>query len=241
VYNAWRPGMKMRSRLVVSIGLIAGAILVRNLYVMLFDIPQDALQGAIYRLIYFHVPSWMVCGAALFAGWISSILYLMKRDPRADAFAAAATEIGLVFCAIGLGTGTVWARNQWGMWWTWDARLTSAFIVFLLYSGYLMLRSVIQEPEEKARLSSLVSTFGFLSAIVTYKANVWWRTQHPGPVLSFRTGGGTIDPAMEHMVYLNALPLLMLAVVFLAVRYSQKQQERELYSLRRLIYTSYSS
>jgi heme exporter protein C len=231
----------MRDKFFIAVGLFAGAILVRNLYVMLFDIPEDALQGAIYRILYFHVPSWMVCGAALSASWISSILYLMKRDPRADSFAAATTEIGLVFCAIGLGTGTVWARNQWGMWWTWDARLTSAFIVFLVYSSYLMLRSVVQDPQEKARVAAIVSTFGFLSAIVTYKANVWWRTQHPGPVLSFRTGGGTIDPAMEHMIYLNALPLLMLAIVFLAIRYSQKQNERALYTFRRSVYTSYSS
>jgi heme exporter protein C len=136
------------------------------------------------------------------------------------------------------GTGSVWAKHQWGSWWVWDARLTSAFIVFLLYAGYLMLRSVLQEPQEKARISALLSTFAFLSTIVTYKANVWWRTQHPGPVLSFRTGGGKIDPAMEHMIYLNALPLLLLAIVFLAIRYPQKQYERELYSLRRLIYAS---
>lgn len=88
-------------------------------------------------------------------------------------------------------------------------------------------------------MSALVSTIAFLSTIITYKANVWFRTQHPGPVLSFRTGGGTIDPAMEHMIYWNALALFMLAVVFLAVRYPQKRQERELYSLRRLIYSSY--
>jgi heme exporter protein C len=230
----------MRDKLIAAIGLLAGAMLVRNLYVMLFNIPQDALQGAIYRIIYFHVPSWMVCGLALFVGWTSGIYYLIKRDMRADALSASATEIGLVFCAIGLGTGSVWAKNQWGMWWVWDARLTSAFIVFLLYAAYLMLRSVLPEPQEKARISALVSTFAFLSTIVTYKANVWWRTQHPGPVLTFRTGGGKIDPAMEHMIYLNALPLLLLAAVFLAIRYPQKQHERELYSLRRLIYASYT-
>jgi heme exporter protein C len=159
---------------------------------------------------------------------------------RADAFAASTTEIGLVFCAIGLGTGSIWARNQWGIWWTWDARLTSAFIVFVLYCGYLTLRNAIEEPQEKARISALLSAFAFLSTIVTYKANVWWRTQHPAPVLSFRTGGGTIDPAMEHMVYWNALPLFLLAAVFLSIRYSQKQQERELYTLRRLVYSSFT-
>jgi heme exporter protein C len=229
----------MREKLPASLALLAGALLVRNLYVMLFDIPEDALQGAIYRILYFHVPSWMVCGAALFAGWIASIVYLIKRDLRADAVAASTTEIGLVFCAIGLGTGSIWARNQWGIWWTWDARLTSAFVVFVLYCGYLTLRKAIEEPAEKARVSALLSSFAFLSTIVTYKANVWWRTQHPAPVLSFRTGGGAIDPAMEHMIYWNALPLFLLAVVFWAIRYPQKQQERELYSLRRLIYSSY--
>lgn len=139
----------MREKFIAALGLLAAALLVRNLYVMLFHIPDDALQGAIYRILYFHVPSWMVCGAALFAGWVSSIVYLLKNDMRADAFAASTTEIGLVFCAIGLATGSLWAKNQWGIWWTWDARLTSAFIVFVLYCGYLTLRNAIEEPSEK--------------------------------------------------------------------------------------------
>jgi heme exporter protein C len=226
----------MKDKIFPAIGVLAGALLVRNLYVILLDLPDEAAQGAIYRILFYHVPSWFTCFTAFFLAAVASAVYLVKRDLRADALAVAVTETGVVFTSVGLVTGMIWARIIWGIWWTWDARLTWAFITFVVYSGYLMLRKTVDEPGERARLAGALSVFAFVSVIITYKAIDWWRTQHPGAVLSFRTGGGTMDPAMERMFYKNWLALAMLAAVFAAVRFQQERQQRELDALRRQLH-----
>ena len=226
----------MREKILTAFGVGAGLFLLRNLYVMLLGLPDEAAQGAIYRIMFFHIPSWFICGFSSFAALGASLYYLVKKDLRADALAAAFTELCLVFCALGLVTGMIWARIIWGIWWTWDPRLTWAFITFIIYCGYLMLRSAIDEPSERARLSAVVSTFAGISVWITYKAIDWWRTQHPSPVLSFRTGGGNINPLMEDLLYKNFYALAMLAVMFVAIRYGQEHDQREIDSLRRQVH-----
>jgi heme exporter protein C len=226
----------MREKILTALGVGAGLYLLRNLYVMLLGLPDEAAQGAIYRIMFFHIPSWFVCFGSCFIAGISSVYYLIKKDMRADALAVSLTEICLVFCALGLVTGMIWARIIWGIWWTWDPRLTWAFITFIIYCGYLMLRNAIDEPSERARLSAVVSVLACVSVSITYKAIDWWRTQHPSPVLSFRTGGGKMDPAMESLLYNNFFALAMLTVVFVVVRYGQEHDQREIDSLRRQIH-----
>ncbi len=223
----------MRERVLYALGVAAALLLARNLYVILLVLPDEAEQGAIYRIIYFHLPAWFTCFAAFLAAGAASAGYLARNDSRYDALAVAATEVGLAFCTIGMVTGSIWARNQWGIWWTWDPRLTWALITTLVYGGYLMLRRAIEDPNERAKNTAVLSIFAFTSVVITYKAIDWWRTQHPGPVLSFRTGGGKIDPAMESMIYVNWAPFLMLAVVFVVVRMRQELARRELDALRR--------
>jgi heme exporter protein C len=223
----------MREKIIYALAIAGGLLLARNLYVILLKLPDEAAQGAIYRIIFFHLPAWFTCFTAYLLAGGASILYLVKKDARYDAFAVSATEIGLAFTAVGLATGMIWARIIWGIWWTWDARLTWAFICGLIYAGYLMLRHAIEDPTARAKNSAVLSIFAFTSVVITYKAIDWWRTQHPGPVLSFRTGGGRIDPAMEAMIYWNWLALLLLAAAFLLIRMRQEQMQREIDALRR--------
>ena len=115
-----------------------------------------------------------------------------------------------------------------------DPRLTSMFVCLLIYFGYLMLRKAIDEPTQRARLSAALSIFGFVDVIIVWKSIQWWRTQHPSPVLSIRTGGGNIDPAMEHMIYRDLLAFLLIAAAIVLVRMRQEMIEREIDSLRRL-------
>src|SRR5437588_6594586 len=131
----------MREKILTVIGVAAGLYLLRNLYVMLLQLPDEVMQGAIYRIMFFHIPSWFVCFTSSFLAGVASVYCLVKKDFRADALAVAMTEICLVFCALGLLTGMIWARIIWGIWWTWDPRLTWAFITFVIYCSYLMLRS----------------------------------------------------------------------------------------------------
>jgi heme exporter protein C len=162
-----------------------------------------------------------------------SYLILDRKDTRYDALAASATEVGLAFGVINLLTGMVWARIIWGIWWAWDARLTFMLISCLMYGGYLMLRSAIDEPTQRGRSAAVLSILTFPGVIITWKAIDWWRTQHPGPVLSIRGAEGAMDPAMEATLYLNFLAVLLFAIVLLAVRTRQERMRVELDGLRR--------
>jgi heme exporter protein C len=226
----------MREKILYALIFLAALWLVRNLYVIFLSLPDEAAQGAIYRIFFFHLPAWFTCFTAFFAAGAASILYLIRKDARYDAFAVSAVEVGVAFTAIGLVTGMVWARIIWGIWWTWDPRLTWAFITLLVYLGYLMLRRATEEPAERAKNSAVLCIFAFTSVVITYKAIDWWRTQHPGAVLSFRTGGGSIDPAMESMLFQNWFALLLLASALLLVRMRQELVQREIDALRRRAY-----
>jgi len=220
----------MRQKLMIVLTLIAAALLARNLYVMLLQLPDEALQGAIYRIIFFHVPAaWtaLLCATAAGAG---SILYLTSKKISYDGFAASVTEVGLAFGAINLVTGMIWGRIIWGIWWTWDPRLTSMLVGWLIYAGYLMLRSAIEDPTKRANMAAVVSIFAFADVPIIFFSIKWWRTQHPQPVV---WGGGQMDPAMKSVLFLNWIPLLLLAAVFIMIRMNQERSERQIDALRR--------
>ncbi len=223
----------MLQKLILATGIGAALYLVRNLYVIFLQLPDEAAQGAIYRVFYFHLPGYLTAATCFLLAGIFSVLYLTTKRFKWDSLAAAVTEVGLPFAAMNLITGMIWGRIIWGIWWTWDPRLTAALISALVYAGYLMLRNAIPEPTERAKNSAVLAIFAFAGVIFTYKSNEWFRTQHPGPVLTIRTGGGTIDPQMEWMLAHNLLALLMLAGVLIAIRWNQEERRRQIESLRR--------
>jgi heme exporter protein C len=223
----------MREKIMYALAAVAVVLLVRNLYLIFLGLPDEALQGAIYRIMFFHVPagiSFMLCS---FVAMVASVVYLARKSFAADSIAVSVTEIALLFGAMNLATGMVWARIIWGVWWAWDARLTFMLISMLMYGGYMMLRQVIEEPVHRARISAVLSILTFPAVVITYKAIDWWRTQHPGPVLSIRTGGGRMDPAMESVLYLNLLAVLLFGAVLVLIRTRQEEMRRELDGLRR--------
>jgi heme exporter protein C len=223
----------MREKILYAMGAAAGLLFARNLYVILLGLPDEAAQGAIYRIIFFHVPPFFTAAALYLLSAAASVLYLVKRDFKYDVLAVSAVEVALPFAAVNLITGMFWARIIWGIWWTWDARLTWALISWLIYAGYLMLRTAIDEPTTRAKNSAVMSVFALATVAITWKAIEWWRTQHPGPVLSIRGSGGAMDPGMESMIYINWIPFLLLAGVFLTIRMRQERIQRELEGIRR--------
>jgi heme exporter protein C len=141
--------------------------------------------------------------------------------------------VGLAFGAANLITGMIWARIIWGIWWTWDWRLTSMLICWLLYAGYLVLRRAIEEPTERARLSAVMSILSFTVVPFVFFSIKWFRTQHPQPVLY---GQGKMDSGYRAMLYGNWVPLLLFAIILIAVRMEQERRQRELDALRREIH-----
>ena len=223
----------MRDRLAMILAAAAALLLAYNLYHIFLALPDDALQGPIYRIIYFHIPSAITGMLGCFVALTLSALYLSTGNFRYDSLAASVVEVSLVFLLMTIFTGSIWARIIWGIWWTWDPRLTSFLVCILIFVGYLLMRRGVDEPTQRARLSAALCIFGCVDIVIVWKSIEWFRTQHPAPVLSIRTGGGNIDPAMEHMLYLNFFAIMLVATALVLVRTRQEATAREIDSLRR--------
>jgi len=224
----------MREKIAIALAVAAAGLLAYDLYQIFLVLPDEAMQGAIYRIIFFHVPAAITGMIGYFVALTLSILYLSSGQLRWDSLAASVVEVSVIFSVVNIVTGSIWARVIWGIWWTWDYRLTSALVCVLIFSGYLMMRRAIEEPTQRARLSSALCIFGCVDVVIVWKSIEWFRNNHPGPVLSIRTGGGTIDPAMERMIYFNLIALLLMAGALVLVRTRQEATAREIDSLRRL-------
>jgi heme exporter protein C len=220
----------MRDRILFAIGIFATLLLARNIY-MITGLPEEANQGVIFKIIFFHVPmAFTALGCALVA-FVTSVLFLITRNFKWDATAVAVTEVGLAFLAGNLITGSIWGRVAWGIWWTWDARLTSALVCWLLYAGYLMLRRAIEEPTQRATFAAVFSIFAFIDVPIVIFSIKWWRTQHPQPVF---WAGGSFPKEWTPIFWLNVLAIMMIGAVFAGVRLRQEEAQREIDSLRRM-------
>ncbi len=220
----------MRKQVLFVLSAIAALLLLRNLYVMLVNLPDEAQQGPIFRIIFFHVPAAWTAFLGFFVALISSVIYLVSKNMKYDALAVAVTEVGLAFGAANLVSGMIWGRQIWGIWWTWDPRLTSMLVCEMLYAGYLMLRRAIDDPTQRARISAVLSIFAFVDVPIVFFSIKWWRTQHPQPVV---WGGGSMDPSYWNMLFLNWIPVILLGVVMVAIRMRQENIHREVEALRR--------
>jgi heme exporter protein C len=216
----------MREKLMYVLGGVVALLFVRNLYVILNVLPDEASQGAMYRIMFFHIPAWWTAGLALMLSAGTSVAYLKTGKLRYDTISVSVTEVAVVFLFIGLTTGMIWARIIWGIWWTWDARLTSAFVCVLLYGGYLILRNGIADPAQRAKISAAFNLFAFADVPIVWFSIRLWRTQHPQPM--------TLPPEMWSALLWNWLTLILLMIVFVLLRLRQEEVRRDIYGLRRV-------
>lgn len=183
------------ARVTTVVAAGAALLLLAGLYLGLVQAPPDAVQGQVQRIMYLHVPSILTAYLAFAVCFGASVLYLWRRDLRHDAVAVASAEIGVLFTGITLATGSIWGKPTWGVWWTWDARLTLTAILFTIYVGYLMLRAFAEEPQAAARYGAVVAILGFLDIPLNHYAVLWWRTLHQ-PSSLMRPGGPSVAPVM---------------------------------------------
>ena len=173
------------SRILGTVILLATAAF---LFVALVASPADTdsenEMGDLVRIMYVHVPVAVACYAAFFVTAVGSIGYLWKRTEGWDLLAAASAEIGVVFTALTLVTGSIWGHIAWGTWWEWDARLTSTLVMFLVYIGYLALRSAIVDPVVRAKRSAIVGVVAFVNVPIVHYSVEWWRSLHQDPTIS---------------------------------------------------------
>ncbi len=203
-------------------------------YMIFLYAPVDVAQGEVYRIIYFHVPCGLTAFLAYFLVFLGSVVYLWKRSRPADEFANAAGEVGFIFCTCNLVSGMIWAKPIWGIWWTWDARLTLTFVLWLLFVSYLMLRSYVTSPLRGPLLAAVVGIIGFVDVPIDYMAIRWWRTQHPQPVIGGEPGSG-MDPHMLLTLLVSWGALLCLFAYLLRQRLWLAETQRQLSGLRRAL------
>lgn len=187
-------------------------------YAAFFIAPTDAKQGLIYRIIFLHVPSAWTGLTSFLICFIANLLYVWKRQPRWDWLSVSAAEVGLAFTSVVLVTGPIWAHPVWGIWWTWSPRLTSTFVLWLLYVVYLVLRTLIEEPDRRALLSALFGIFAFIDVPLVFGSIRWWRDQHPQPVVMGEPGSG-LDPIMYDVLFFAWFAMLTLMALLLRQRY----------------------
>jgi heme exporter protein C len=177
--------------------------------------PTDALQGPVQRIFYLHVSSAIAAYGCFAVVLIGGIAYLWKESVAADRLARAAALVGLVFTTVTLVMGMIWAKPIWGTYWTWDARLTSTLVLWIIYAGYLMVRRLADPGRQAARFAAVVGIFGFIDVPVVHFSVTWWRTVHPGPVVI----NDALPAAMLIAFFVTMACTLVLAAVMIGIRY----------------------
>lgn len=203
--------------------ILTAILLSYALYEALVAAPTERTMGDVQRIFYYHVPSAWTAFLLFFINFGASVYYLIKRSPAADIVALVSAEVGVVFCTIVLITGPIWARPVWGIWWTWDMRLTSTLVLWLIYVSYLFLRRFAASGQTPL-LAAALSVFGALCVPFVYFSIWFFRTQHPQPVMG---SGGSIDPRMLHVLLINWLAFLCFALLVCWSRYRLEKLQRE--------------
>jgi len=210
----------LRNNILLGLSL---ALMVAALYMVFIYVPTEKNMGVVQRIFYFHVPIAWVAFLAFFIVFVSSIMYLWKRDMKWDRYAHASAEVGIIFTTLVLITGSIWAKPVWGIWWTWDARLTASLVLWLIYVAYLLLRNYASEQAQGARIAAVLGIIGFIDVPIVALAINIWRTQHP-PALIFEGGLG-MPGLFTLLVSIAAFTLLFVVLVSYGIILKNQQEE----------------
>ncbi|HEY98650.1 MAG TPA: cytochrome c biogenesis protein CcsA [Dehalococcoidia bacterium] len=206
------------------------ALMVAALSMVFVYVPTEKESGIVQRIFYFHVPVAWVSFLAFFITFISSILYLRKRTTKWDAIGCASAEIGVIFTTLVLITGPIWAKPAWGIWWTWDARLTTSLVLWLIYIGYLLVRSLATDSARGARYSAVIGIVGFIDVPIVFFTVNLWRTQHPTTIIF--EGGLENSMLITLLVCLAAFTVLYVILVMQST--SLKTMEAEIKHMKNI-------
>lgn len=183
--------------------------------------PADAMMGHLQKMMYVHVPAAWVTFAAFGVVLVASLHFLWKEDERADLLAASAAEVGSLFCGLTLVLGMLWGRPTWGVWWSWDARLTSTLVLFLIFVGYLSLRSFVEDPHRRGQWSAAVGILGAINVPIVWMSVRWWRTLH-----QIQSNPRGLSPEYLRGLLLNLAAFTLLTIWFIWRRYEAARYER---------------
>ena len=203
--------------------LLTLVLLSYALYEALVGAPTEQTMGEVQWIFYYHVPSAWTAFLLFLVNFVASIVYLVNRSDKADILALVTAEVGVVFCTVVLVTGPIWARPVWGIWWTWDLRLTLTLVLWLIYVSYLVLRR-FSSGSQTPLMAAVLAVFGALDVPLVYFSIWYFRTQHPSPVIG---RGGSLDPRMARVLLINWAAFLCFALLVCWSRYRLERMKRE--------------
>ncbi len=207
--------MTMSKAIRIGLPLLGAVTVLSGWYWGLFVAPPDREMGDVQRLMYAHVPAvWMalICSTLNFG---SSLTYLFNGKSSADALAEASAEVGLLFGVYGVMLGAIWGKPTWGVYWTWDPRLTSAAVMLVAYMGYMALRKFVDDPEKRARWSAIVGILAFADIPIVWFSVRWWKSLH-----QIQSSPRTVDPELVLPLRWNSFGLFFVMLAFLVFRYA---------------------
>ena len=201
------------------------ALMALTLYMIFMWVPTEQNLGISQRIFYLHVPlAWLGMLSIVLVAF-SSAMHLITRSERWDNVGYVIAELGVVFITLLLLTGIMWSKPVWGVWWTWDARLTTTAVLWFIYVGYLMLRAYGPSGSQGARYAAVVALIGAIDAPIIYMATVWWRTVHPDMNIGPLSEPGGLDPNMQLTLWISTLSFTTLYIYLGMERYSLKRTE----------------
>ena len=215
-----------------ALAAITGGMMLVNLYLIFMVAPTDLVLGHVQRVFYFHVPIAIMSFLAFFVVFIGSLMYLIKRTPKWDAVAHASAEVGVVFVTLALLTGIIWARPVWNTWWTWEPRLTTTMILWLIYVAYLMVRSYAPSQSKGAIYAAVVGIIGFIDVPIVYYSVVWWRSIHPSPVVGPFAQSDALDGTMALILLYSLITFIFFFAYMIVERMELRKTEEALGRIR---------
>jgi heme exporter protein C len=220
---------RSQARLDTALGIALFISMAFALYMAMIGAPREKTMGDLQRIFYFHVPAAITGLTAFTVNFAASLMYLIRKNRWWDNLALSAAEIGVMFLAIVLVTGPIWAKPVWFVWWTWSPRLTSSLILCLLYVSYLLIRNYVEDPERRALVSAVFGIIAFLDAPLVWFSIRWWRDIHPSPMLE--TGG--LSPAMRPAFLICMVAFQIFLIYLLRRRYYLESMRYEMEQLER--------
>ena len=205
--------------------LVSAALMALTLWMVFFWVPTEANLGVSQRIFYFHVPVAILALSSIIVVAAASIVHLITRGQRSDDLAYSAAELGAVLATLAIITGATWAKPVWGVWWTWDPKLTLTLLLWFIYAGYLMLRAYGPKGSQGARYGAVIALMGAVNAPIIYYATELWQTAHPDLLVGPAAESGSLDSDMALALLVSMIAFTVLSAYVLLERYSLRRSE----------------
>ena len=216
----------MKSKILLGLSAL---LMVVSLYLVFIYVPTEATMGIVQRIFYIMVPMGWLAMLSFLVVFISSILYLVKRESKWDILAYSSASLGLVFTTLALIIGSIWAKPIWEVWWTWEPRLTTTLVLWFIYLAYHMVRSFATDESRGARFAAVVGIIGFVDIPIIALSTTLWKGLHP-PLIIFQEGG--IAPSMLLTLLVSIAAFTTFYFVLLRQRVLMKNDENEINRLK---------